>query len=469
MPTFCKSSKIAVEAEALQRWHRAPAAFQRLTPPWQRLEIVEQPAEIGDGARVVVRMKIGPLWRTWVAEHRDCEPGLGFSDVQVQGPFAAWRHVHRFLGTGDGESELRDEIDYRLPLGAVGNLLGGGLVRRQLQRVFNYRHALTKMDLERLASEPQGDGQGLQVLVTGGSGMVGTALESFLAMRGHRVRRVTRSPSRAGDVFWDPGANILDLAEDEPVDALVHLAGENIAGGRWTRKRKQRILESRRQGTRLLCEAMARRRQPPGVIVSASGANYYATGTERPQDESALRGEGFLADVCEVWEGGTAVAEQAGIRVVKLRLGVVLSPAGGVLGKMLPVFEMGLGGRLGSGAQRMPWIALDDVVDIIHRALRDERYTGAVNAVAPEVVENKTFTRALSQALHRPALLPVPGALLKLALGRQMAEETLLVDLHLAPGKLRELGYPFRFPRIEYACGYLLGNSPSSDFSSSRL
>lgn len=464
MATFRQSTKIAVEAATLERWHMAPAAFQRLTPPWQSLEVVEQPAEIRDGVRVVVRMKIGLSWRIWIAEHQDCRPGVGFSDVQVQGPFADWKHVHRFSGAGRGESELRDEIDYRLPFGVVGNLLGGGLVKGKVERVFNYRHAVTKMDLERLASEPQGDGRSMQVLVTGGTGMVGVALESFLSMRGHRVRRVTRRPSGEGDVYWDPEAEILDLGEDERVDAVVHLAGENIAGGRWNHKRKRRILESRRKGTRLLCETMAQRRQPPGVIVSASGANFYATATERPQDESAAGGEGFLAEVCQAWEGGTAVAERAGIRVVKLRLGVVLSPAGGVLAKMLPVFNMGLGGRLGSGVQRMPWIALDDVIDIIHRALRDERYTGAVNAVAPEVVENGKFTRALAQALHRPAVMPVPASLLKLALGRQMAEETLLADLHLEPGKLRELGYPFRFSQIEDAFGYLLGISTPSDF-----
>jgi uncharacterized protein (TIGR01777 family) len=464
MTTFRQSTKIAVEAAALERWHLESAAFRRLTPPWERLEVVEQPSEIRDGARVVVRMKIGLFWWTWVAEHQDCRPGVGFSDVQVQGPFADWKHVHRFCGEGHRVSELSDEIAYRLPFGFAGNLLGAGLVKGKLERVFNYRHAVTKMDLERLASEPQGDGRSMQVLVTGGTGMVGEALESFLSMRGHRVRRVTRNCSREGDVHWDPEAGILDLGEDEPVDAVVHLAGENIAGGRWNKKRKGRILESRREGTRLLCETMAQRRQPPGVIVSASGANYYATATERPQDESAAGGEGFLAEVCQAWEGGTAVAERAGIRVVKLRLGVVLSPAGGVLAKMLPVFKMGLGGRLGSGTQRMPWIALDDVIDIIHRALRDERYAGAVNAVAPEVVENGKFTRELAQALRRPAAMPVPASLLKLVLGRQMAEETLLVDLHLEPGKLRELAYPFRFPQIEGALGYLLGISTPSDF-----
>ena len=425
------------------------------------MRIIAEPSEIVDGTRAVIAMKAGPFWTRWVAEHQDCQPGAGFSDVQVKGPFARWKHVHRFSKAKGGASQLSDEIDYRLPFGFLGSLIGGWLVKKKLERTFNYRHAVTKSDLERVASEPGGNGVPMQILVTGATGMVGAALEAFLRMRGHRVRRVTRNPSRRDDVRWDPNAGVLDLSEDDPIDAVVHLAGENIAGGRWSDERKRRILESRRKGTRLLCETLAKRSQRPGVLVSASGANYYAAGTDRPQDESAPRGTGFLSGVCEVWEGETGIAERAGIRVVKLRLGVVLSPAGGALAKMLPAFKLGVGGRLGTGKQRMPWIALDDVIDIVHRALRDERYTGAINAVAPEVLANASFTSALAGVLHRPAIFPAPAFALKAALGREMAEETLLADLALEPAKLRDLGYPFRYPKIEGALAYLMGVSAS--------
>lgn len=459
MPAFRHTTKIDVEAAALEQWHLSPGAFRRLTPPWERMRIIEEPSKIADGTRAVIKVKAGPFWTNWIAEHQDCEPGFGFSDVQVKGPFAGWKHVHRFRRAGADASELSDEIDYRLPFGFFGNLVGGGLVKKKLERAFNYRHAVTKADLERLSSEPRGNGVPMQVLVTGATGMVGAALEAFLRMRGHRVRRVTRNPSRESDMLWDPDAGRLELSEDDPIDAVVHLAGESIAGGRWSEERKRRILESRRAGTRLLCETLAARRQRPGVLVSASGANYYATGTVQPQDESAPRGTGFLSEVCEAWEGETAPAERAGIRVVKLRLGVILSPAGGVLEKMLPAFKLGMAGRLGNGKQRMPWIVLDDVIDIMHRALRDERYTGAINCVAPELVSNARFTSALAGTLRRPAILPAPATVLKLALGRQMAEETLLADLALEPARLRELGYPFRHPEIEGALAYLLGES----------
>jgi hypothetical protein len=211
----------------------------------------------------------------------------------VTGPFAHWKHVHAFNPEGEGASELVDEVTYRLPFGLAGRLFGGGIVRKKLERTFRYRHALTKLDLERMATEPQGDNAAMTVLNTGATGMIGAALEAFLRMRGHRVRRVTRHPSRPGDVRWDVEAGVLDLPQEDRIDAVVHLAGENIAGGRWSEERKRRILESRRLGTRLLCETLAAREQRPGVLVSVSGANYYATGTEAPQDEASPRGTGF--------------------------------------------------------------------------------------------------------------------------------------------------------------------------------
>jgi len=419
------------------------------------MRVIEEPRESGNGARAVLQMTAGPCWTTWLAEHQDCRPGSGFTDVQVKGPFACWKHVHSFRSAGRQACELVDKVDYRLPMGFAGHLFGGALVRKKLERTFRYRHTLTRMDLERQEREPKGNRQRMTVLLSGATGMVGSALEAFLRMRGHTVRRLTRNPSRPGDIGWNPSTGQLDLSSTESIDAAVHLAGENIAGGRWSEARKQRILESRRRGTRLLSETLAARDPRPVVLISASGANFYATGTDEPQDESSPRGTGFLSDVCKVWEEETAPAERAGIRVVRLRLGVILSPAGGALAKMLPVFQAGLGGRLGQGSQRMSWIALDDVIDIIHRALGDARYEGQVNAVAPEQITNAEFTRTLAATLRRPAWIPAPAFALRLMLGRQMADETLLADLNLAPAKLASLGYPFRFPKLGDALTYL--------------
>ena len=457
MQRFRKATTINVPAEELERWHFSPGAFQRLTPPWERVQVVDEPPEIADGTRAVVNMKTGPFTTTWVAEHQNCRAGEGFTDVQLKGPFADWRHVHSFNSRAGDSSELVDDITYRLPLGFLGTVFGSAFVRSKLKRTFTYRHAVTQMDLERLATEPKSEP--MTVLVTGATGMVGTALESFLRMRGHRIRRATRTPSRSGDVRWDPAKGELDLPRDTIIDAVVHLAGENIAGGRWNDSRKQRILESRRQGTRLLCEKLAALDKPPEVLVSASGVNYYATSTRDPQDESSPRGKGFLADVCEAWENESSVAADAGIRTVTMRFGVILSPAGGALAKMLPAFRLGVAGRLGSGEQRMAWIALDDVIDVIHRALHDDRYAGPINVVAPQSPTNTEFTKTLAKILHRPAIFPAPAFALKLALGREMADETLLADLSIAPAKLNAQEYPFRFPRLDGALAYMLGSS----------
>lgn len=458
MKHFQKSSSIHVPVQELEAWHHAPGAFQRLTPPWERLRIIEEPAEIADGTQAVISMKAGPFWTKWIAEHQDCLPGESFTDVQVKGPFAHWKHIHRFQSAYDADrSTLTDDIEFRMPMGWLGNVFGGPFVRRKLERTFRYRHAMTTMDLERRANEPSGQDRALTVLITGATGMVGTALEAFLRMRGHRVRRVTRDPKRPTDVQWDISAGEMDLSSDEKLDAVVHLAGENIASGRWSAKRKKRILESRRQGTRLLCKTLASLDCPPKVLVSASGANYYEQGTDEFQDEAAPQGNSFLSDVCKVWEEETASAKSAGIRVVNMRLGVIISPAGGALAKMLPAFQLGVAGRLGSGDQRMAWIALDDVIDIMHRAIQDERYEGAVNAVAPQSPTNREFTKTLAKALRRPALIPVPSLALKAAFGKEMANETLLADLAIAPGKLEQLGYPYRFPDIDGALRFTLG------------
>ncbi len=457
MNHFRKTSAIRGSSRELEAWHHAPGAFQRLTPPWERMRIVEEPAEIADGTRAVIEMKAGPVWTKWVAEHQDCLPGESFTDIQIKGPFAHWKHVHQFKSFSNDVSILTDEIEYRLPMRFLGNSFGGPFVGPKLERTFCYRHAVTTMDLERLVDEPPGDGKPLTVLVTGATGMVGTALEAFLRMRGHEVRRVTRNPKKASDVRWDIRKGEMDLSPAEKIDAVVHLAGENIAGGRWSAERKKRILESRRLGTRLLCQKLASLERPPRVLVSVSGANYYEQGTTTFQDESAPRGSGFLSDVCEVWEQETARAENAGIRVVRMRLGVIISPSGGALSKMLPTFQLGVAGRLGSGNQRMAWIALDDVIDIMHRAIQDERYQGALNAVAPQSPSNREFTKTLGQVLRRPTVIPVPAAALRLVLGKEMANETLLADLAIAPGKLESLGYPFRFPEIGSALKFMLG------------
>ncbi len=293
-------------------------------------------------------------------------------------------------------------------------------------------------------------GGGMRVAVTGASGLIGRAVVQRLRREGHTVARLVRDPAKAaaGDVVWNPQAGTIDTAALEGVDAAVHLAGENV-GTRWTDEKKRRIRDSRVQGTRLLAQTLARLAKRPGVLVQASAVGIYGDRGDEPVTEASAPGTGFLADVGKDWEGASGPAEAAGIRVVKLRLGVVLSRDGGALERLLPPFRLGVGGRIGSGRQWMPWISLDDVVEVVMRALRDERLRGPVNAVAGSV-RNEDFTDALGRALRRPTIIPVPAFGIRALFG-QMADEALLAGQRVEPARLREVGHAFHHPTLDAA------------------
>ncbi len=453
---FVRRTPIKAPAEEVFDWHARPGAFERLTPPWAPVEVVDRTGGIEDGARVVLKMPLGPTHMSvrWVAEHRDFIEGRQFRDVQIEGPFARWEHTHRFEPGGPRACVLEDRIEYALPFGPVGALIGGPFVRAMLERTFTYRHCITAHDIETHAVYA---GAPLQVVVSGSTGLVGSALVPFLTTGGHRVSRLVRSrPQHDEDIAWDPTAGSIDAARLEGVDAVVHLAGENIAGGRWSEGTKARIKESRVRGTRLLCESLARLRRRPQVFVCAAAIGYYGNRGATIVDEDSEPGEGFLADVCRAWEAATAPASDAGIRVVHLRLGVVLSAAGGALAKLRTPFQLGVGGRLGSGDQYMSWIGVDDVIGAILHTIRIDTLQGAINAVAPQPATNLDFTKTLGRVLRRPTLFPVPAAAARLVFG-EMADEMLLASTRVAPTRLAATSYSFRYPDLEAALRHTLG------------
>jgi len=299
----------------------------------------------------------------------------------------------------------------------------------------------------------------MKILVSGSTGLVGSALVSFLASGGHEVVRLVRGRLKPGvvEVPWDPQAGTIEAAKLEGLDAVVHLAGENIAG-RWTAAKKARIRSSRVEGTRLLAEALAGLKRPPKTLVCASAIGYYGDRGDEVLREDSPSGAGFLAAVCRDWEAAAHAAAEKGIRVVQLRIGVVLSPAGGALARMLTPFKLGLGGRIGPGSQFMSWIAIDDLIGAIHHALTTEPLRGPVNAVAPRAVTNREFTKTLGRVLARPTIFPMPAFAARLAFG-EMADELLLASARVEPAKLVSSGYRFRTPELEAALRHLLGKS----------
>ncbi len=281
--------------------------------------------------------------------------------------------------------------------------------------------------------------------------MVGGALSAMLKREGHQVTHLVRRPaSGEGECPWNPGAGTIDAGALEGLDAVVHLAGESIASGRWNAAQKARILNSRVQGTRLLSETLAALKNRPAVLVSASAIGYYGDRGAEEVDESSAPGTGFLAEVCQAWEAATQPAQAAGIRTVSPRIGVVLAREGGALPRMLLPFRLGLGGRLGSGTQYMSWISLEDLLGILRFALDSTALSGPVNAVAPNPVTNAEFTRVLARTLRRPALFPAPAFAIRLALG-EMGQELLLSGARVLPRKLPDAGYSFRHAELASA------------------
>ena len=297
----------------------------------------------------------------------------------------------------------------------------------------------------------------MKILLSGSSGLVGSALSTALRARRHHVIRLLRSPSAsaAEAIVWDPAAGTIPSRLLEGLDAVVHLGGDNIASSRWTEQKKELMRSSRVDSTRLLASTLAGLMRPPTVFACASAIGYYGDRGDEILTEQSSAGSGFLPDLVAEWEGATSAAAKAGIRVINFRIGVIMSPAGGALARMLFPFNCCLGGQLGGGNQYMSWVSLEDVVEIITFGLNTDLLSGPVNAVAPTPVTNREFTKALGRALRRPTLLPMPAWLIRLTMG-EMGEELLLSSTRVEPEKLRRAQFPFEYETVTAAFEHML-------------
>jgi uncharacterized protein len=443
------SSVVDAPRDEVFAWHTRPGAFTRLSPPWSPLRLVTESDSLKDGRATLAL----PGGLRWVAEHQPdfFDPPRRFVDTIGSDGLASlpariavrWRHTHEFDDVTPGRTRVTDRVDTPVPGSA-------------LRPMFDYRHRQLADDLRAHALAAKHGLASATVAITGSAGLVGSALTAFLRTGGHRViQLVRRAPQTADERHWNPEDPDPELFAG--VEAVIHLAGASIAG-RFTDKHRNAIRDSRIGPTRRLAEIAAR--GGPTVLISASAVGYY--GYDRADEaltEDSDRGDGFLADVVADWEDATGPAERAGVRVVRVRTGIVQSPRGGTLRLMRPLFTTGLGGRLGDGRQWLSWIGIDDLVDVYHRALWDTALSGAVNAVAPQPVRNTEYTRTLAHVLRRPAVLPVPRLGPQLLLGQQGARELACASQRVVPERLTQAGHRFRQPDLDQALRHLLGRT----------
>ncbi|GAB6096582.1 TIGR01777 family oxidoreductase [Desulfatiferula olefinivorans] len=456
--TFIRQTPVAAPAEDVFDWHAREGAIRRLSPPFAPLIILSKTPGVDTGTKVRLKIKTGPVFSAWDAVHTACEPGRMFRDTQIRGPFASWNHTHLFIPDGTG-SILEDRIDFALPapLSFIGPI--NRYVTHDLARIFAYRHAVTVRDLALFRKNSTG--RPLNIAVTGSGGLIGSRLVPFLTTSGHTVSTLVRrkpDPDKP-EIFWDPDKGLLDPRSMEGFDVVIHLAGENIGEVFWTEAVKARLIENRVRITRLLSETLAGLKRPPHVFLCASAIGFYGDATGRSLDESAGAGNQFISRLCRAWEEACAPAVTRGIRTVTMRIGVVCSPEGGALSRLLPLFRLGLGAVMGSGRQDVSWISPEDVLYAMHHLITTPELSGPVNLTAPHPVTHRELTRTLSRLLRRPAPFRIPEWLIRARFGR-MGEEILLSGSRIVPKKLLDSGYRFIHPNLTDALAEVLGVTP---------
>lgn len=441
---------------AVLDWHMAPGNFSRSFPPWVNMELAGEEGLSSHRRIMTYYQKIfGLNWKT--IGHFDYARNGAYIKVRIQNrKFAECNLKMEFRDQNADSCELVEKIDYKLRHSWFFNRIRRFFMDKRFRRIFAHKHAVLVHDLEFLERTEKVVPQ--KILIAGSSGLIGSALLSFLQSLGHDVWQVKHrslAPGAAKVIDVDFQGGIIDQSQFEGFDAIINLCGSPIAR-RWTKKAKEDVMLSRYDTTRRLASIISGLQKPPKTFLSASAVGFYGDCGKSLVDESGSKGKNsFLADVCLAWEGACALLKKQGIRVVNLRFGLVLSTRGGALKKLIPLFKWGLGGRLGDGLQYMSWISIEDAVGAIHHVLIHKEISGPINIVSPNPVTNKEFVSILSDCLHRPCCLPMPKFALKILKG-QMANELLLSSSKIEPRLLIESGYRFRYPFLRPAIDNLI-------------
>ena len=460
--TYKSELEVPVPVDQLFSWHENPGAFERLTPPFEPVKVKKRKGGI-DGGEVHLQMNLGPIPLPWVARHHNYIKNEQFLDEQVSGPFASWNHAHLFEKIDAKSSKLIDKIDYKLPFGTVGKTFGGAFAEQKIKQMFAYRRNITKNDL---VSQSKYSGSPLNIAVTGGSGLIGSQLKPYLTTAGHSVENIVRGRPQKGELSWNLENKTMSNLSGK--DVVVHLAGEPISkplGGMiplpWTKWKRNEILKSRVEGTKLISEHIASLNNPPKVMICASAVGYYGDRGEDLLSESEESGDDYFSHVVSEWEKAAQPAVDAGIRVVFLRIAPVMSPLGGALQVLGNAARLGSSPPVAGGKQWWSWISLDDVVDVIYHSIINEKLSGPVNVASPNPVRQKEWASTLAKVIWGrfgplTGLIPVPGFVLKTVLG-EFGDVLALSSIKIDSSKLLDSGYEFRFENLEDCFRHLLG------------
>lgn len=430
------------------------------------MDIIEQKGGINNDDISIFQIKLGPITFKWVAKHFGYIHNRQFQDKMIKGPFKKWVHTHSFIPQGPNQCIIEDKIDYMPRFGKIGSKIIQKRIQNYLNQLFLYRSRILVNDtiLEKMTQE-----KGKSILITGSHGLIGSSLIPLLTNIGrHKITRLVRKVNnnnmslRPGtkkedkkSIFWYPEYDKLDHHELEGFDIIIHLAGENIFG-RWTDIKKQRIFDSRVGSTKLLSKSLTKLSNPPSLLICASAIGYYGDRPNEYLTEDSIPGKGFLSEVCQKWENATKDASEIGIRVVNTRFGVVLTPKGGILQKLLSPFKLGLGITIGNKDQYISWVSIEDVIKSIFYSITNTSIKGPVNVVSPKPVTNLEFSDTLKKIYNPKLSVSINQNIPKLIFG-EMSKEVLSTNTNVIPKKLVSTGYKFFNSELEDSLRFLLG------------
>lgn len=430
------------------------------------MDIVEQKGGINDDDISIFQINLGPITFKWVAKHFGYIHNRQFQDKMIKGPFKKWVHTHSFIPQDPNQCIIEDKIDYMPRFGKIGSKIIQKRIQHYLNQLFLYRSRILVNDtiLEKMTQE-----KGKNILITGSHGLIRSSLIPLLTNIGrHKITRLVRKVNNNNmglshttkkedkkSIFWYPEYDKLDHHELEGFDIIIHLAGENIFG-RWTDIKKQRIFDSRVGSTKLLSKSLTKLSNPPSLLICASAIGYYGDRPNEYLTEDSIPGKGFLSEVCQKWENATKDASEIGIRVVNTRFGVVLTPKGGILQKLLSPFKLGLGITIGNKDQYISWVSIEDVIKSIFYSITNTSIKGPVNVVSPKPVTNLEFSDTLKKIYNPKLSVSINQNIPKLIFG-EMSKEVLSTNTNVIPKKLVSTGYKFFNLELEDSLRFLLG------------